>query len=106
MSGIYIKGLRMPSGCRHCLCNNDSLCMLNPESGYDETNGSERRLDCPLIYIEDHGDLIDRNKLLDPVGSYCPVMWTYEYGMVVCFENIKNAPVVIWEDKEDHSETS
>ncbi len=38
----------MPYGCAVCTYNNDSLCVLMPEKGYDEGNGQKRREGCPL----------------------------------------------------------
>ena len=61
--GVYIKGMEPPSGCRHCMYNKCSLCTLMPERGYDKTNGSQRREDCPMIPVPDHGDLIDAQVL-------------------------------------------
>ena len=65
MSGIYIPGMEMPSGCVDCPLNYDATCNLIPFGKPDETNGSERRPDCPLVPVPDHGDLIDRDALLD-----------------------------------------
>ena len=38
--------------------------------------------------------LIDADELLETVGSYDPKKYTWEYGMVVTVEDIKNAPTV------------
>lgn len=38
--------------------------------------------------------LIDADELLEPVGSYDPKKYTWEYGMVVTVEDIKKAPTV------------
>ena len=48
MADIIIKGMEMPSGCRECKLNNDTICALINGCAYDETDGSTRRPDCPL----------------------------------------------------------
>lgn len=60
---ILIKGAKPPSGCRYCYFNDDSKCALIAGCDYDETNGYQRRENCPLIELPDHGDLIDRDAL-------------------------------------------
>lgn len=61
---ILIKGAMPPSGCAFCYFNVDSKCALIPGCNYDETNGWQRRDDCPLIELPDHGDLIEKDPLL------------------------------------------
>ena len=56
--GVYIKGMEMPKGCIDCPLNYDTTCNLIPFGLPDETNGSERREDCPLVPVPDHGRLI------------------------------------------------
>lgn len=60
---ILIKGIHIPTGCAFCFYNRDSRCLLLPGLGCDETNGAQRRENCPLIELPDHGDLIDRDAL-------------------------------------------
>ena len=48
MPDVIIKGMEMPSGCRACKLNNDTICALINGCVYDETDGSTRRPDCPL----------------------------------------------------------
>ena len=48
MPDIIINGMEMPSGCRACKLNNDTICALINGCVYDETDGSTRRPDCPL----------------------------------------------------------
>ena len=63
MSGIYIPGMEMPTGCEDCPLNFDATCNLIPFGKPDETNGSERRSDCQLIPVPEHGRLIDADAL-------------------------------------------
>lgn len=60
---VLIKGAKPPSGCRWCYFNDDGKCVLIVGCDYDETNGTQRRKDCPLIELPEHGDLIDRDAL-------------------------------------------
>lgn len=62
---VLIKGIHIPTGCAVCFYNRDSRCLLLPGSGYDETNGENRRPNCPIIELPDHGDLVDRDALRD-----------------------------------------
>lgn len=70
---ILIKGAKPPGGCAFCYFNVDSKCALIPGCNYDETNGWQRREDCPLIELPDHGDLIDKNRMIDVLhhGNKC-----------------------------------
>lgn len=44
--------MEMPEGCNSCLLNNDTICVLINGCIFDETNGSTRRPDCPLIEVK------------------------------------------------------
>lgn len=82
---VLIKGAKVPSGCRWCYFNDDSRCALIVGCDYDDTNGSQRRENCPLIELPDHGDLIDRDVLLSKVQK-----WYWE-----ALETVKRMIVVI-----------
>ena len=58
---VLIKGAVPPSGCAWCYFNEDSKCALIAGCELDETNGTQRRKDCPLIELPDHGDMIERD---------------------------------------------
>ena len=66
---VLIKGAKPPSGCRWCYFNEDSKCALIVGCDFDDTNGTQRRKDCPLVELPDHGDLIDRDALMARKGS-------------------------------------
>ena len=68
---VLIKGAKPPSGCRWCYFNEDSKCALIVACNFDDTDGTQRRKDCPLIELPDHGDLIDRDELMKH-GVYLP----------------------------------
>ena len=48
-----------------------------------------------IIPLPDHGDLIDRDALKEPVGSYLPIKWTYEYGHIITWKDISTATAII-----------
>ena len=66
MSGVYIKGIQKPSQCDEC-----KICNWIPIGEYDlmlkcpllerKVGFDERREDCPLIPVSDHGRLIDED---------------------------------------------
>ena len=66
---ILIKGMDMPYSCKTCdLCQYGfwGFCFANYEKIADEG----RREDCPLIEVSTpHGDLIDREELLNDAGG-------------------------------------
>ena len=64
---IYIKNIEMPITCRDCPIGNPKLktCYLLNEP----KRNLERRSDCPLIAVSPHGDLIDRDALIDTLSS-------------------------------------
>lgn len=49
---IAIPNMEMPKGCRWCPLNHDSMCYAIQPYKFDETNGEQRRNDCPLIEID------------------------------------------------------
>lgn len=80
MSGIYIKGMEMPTSCAACpmlegdrmdgLCHAASrwldddehwLWYVYPEGDVDDS----KPCNCPLFPVPDHGDLIDRETVRD-----------------------------------------
>ena len=63
---ILIKGRNMPENCQECFCLNDEYfyCQATSRKPSDE-NVIKRRPDWrPLIEIQPHGDLIDRDALI------------------------------------------
>ena len=104
---ILIKGMRMPKNCIKCPMQFGGMCYVMP-ADVDESRVAptveeawkQGKPDwCPLIEIpESHGDLIDRDALLDMVRDvntdyYCEVL-----GVTV--EDIDSVPTVI-ERSED-----
>ena len=68
---VLINGAVPPIGCAWCYFNEDSKCALIAGCELDETNGTQRRKDCPLIELPDHGDLVDYRWLLSEYQNVC-----------------------------------
>lgn len=70
--GIYIKGMELPEHCLYCPFNSCMKCTLNNHKNVDKSwNTKERDKECPLIYVQSHGDLIDRNYLKQTHCAEC-----------------------------------
>ena len=68
--GVYIKGMEMPKCCGDCDFLYDFFgCMETWESMalIDWELGKKRLPNCPLVEVPDHGDLIDRETIVDSV---------------------------------------
>ena len=67
MSGVYIKGGRVPISCYSCWHSFEGKCGL---LGMDkELPWKGKRKDCPIIELPGHGDLIDKDELSRLVGE-------------------------------------
>ena len=68
---VLIKGMKMPQSCYDC----DMLELsgvVGCKHAYDTKNSEwGRTLNCPLIELPDHGDLIDRDKVWVRTMDYC-----------------------------------
>lgn len=87
MSDILIKGMETPKSCQECiyvLGYNVPLCPTDAIEGYLEDERKGRHPSCPLVEVQAHGDLIDRDLWL-------ATHWVSEQVM----EAIKDAPVVL-----------
>lgn len=69
MMGVYIKGMEMPETCASCeqsyyVGNGRAMCKRVSKT--DKTDiMTKRRADfCPLVEVEPHGDLTDKDKLM------------------------------------------
>jgi hypothetical protein len=59
--GVYIKGMEMPHDCDSCKVSDILDCTL-----WKPMDIGERHPECPLVEVPTpHGDLIDRQKLLE-----------------------------------------
>ena len=72
---IYISGMDMPTSCRACdlkmNCDDcegwECVCVpLHQQIGYlDDLLSDKCRDDCPLVSVPEHGELIEREPILD-----------------------------------------
>ena len=99
---ILIKGMEMPKSCYSEVYSENGFC---PFHCFDYHGGSHctmsdckclktrRPEDCPLIPVPEHGDLIDRDAVLNELKKYYKVGEIAEVGEVACF--ISDAEVVL-----------
>ena len=69
MSDILIRGMEMPKGCDECTYNSGIYCNAMPIAFCGYTEDEDRPNWCPLIEVPPHGDLIDRDALIDTLSS-------------------------------------
>ena len=102
MSGVYIKGLKMPQNCLLCPFGDEfGKCCVNSEL----EDANELTHSCPLIEIPDHGRLIDADAL-KYTQAYAPCgNGKYEAVNIVYESDIDAAPTVIEADRSEDGET-
>ena len=61
---VVIKGMDIPQSCYMCDMIELSGAISCPHANNPRNSERGRALDCPLIEIPDHGDLIDRDALM------------------------------------------
>lgn len=94
--GIYIKDIEMPTSCEKCPCKTaDAFGGLGCQAtGYIPLRkANQDRPDwCPLVPVPPHGDLIDRDALLDTATIH----WSQTTNES-CFpiDEIEYAPTII-----------
>ena len=105
MSGVYIKGMNMPTRCAECRLStvhsfkDRPLCdVLVEYMSYGEWE--VKRLDnCPLVPVPQHGRLIDADAVIDLVMQYCPdddgVCSKAGADLRELLDEIENLPTVI-----------
>ena len=95
MSGIYIKGIEMPTRCGLCrFCVQEMTgdidyhfeCAVTAETITHKIKRTERRGDCPLVPVPDHGRLIDGDELARGCDDPYWCRWLSE---------IEDAPTII-----------
>ena len=88
MSGIYIRGMEMPT--------TGTVIAIYKLNGkfYASVHGTEL---CPLIPVPDHGDLIER----DALKKECQENAKRGIGLWVDYMDISLAPTIIPASKED-----
>ena len=102
--GVYIKDMKMPKSC--CACplfksNMSKQLFCKAFGAFDKSDYDklpiERMKNCPLVPVPDHGDLIDRDALLDTATIH----WSQTTNES-CFpiDEIEYAPTIIPASKE------
>lgn len=64
MTGVYIKGMEMPTSCHECVAGFGGYCFVASAESDGICPDHGRPDDCPLVELPPHGDLIDRQALL------------------------------------------
>lgn len=94
--GVYIKGMKMPKSCAGCRFYGAYCYAKGDENTYST-------LPCPLVSVPPHGDLIDREWLVD-IGLHLMniaknddiangVKWLWQY--------VIEAPTIIEAEEEN-----
>ena len=70
---VLIKGLKMPKeGCKDCLLVKRGhfydICLFLSRIVNGNVERGGKPYDCPLVELPDHGDLIDRDALIENAG--------------------------------------
>lgn len=96
MSGVYIKGMEMPTSCAKCRLFGEYGCPFVGPVGYALTEG-RRNEDCPLIPVPDHGDLIDRDVFLQP--RFISDKNEFDAGVLWAIAKLEKQPAIIRADE-------
>ena len=112
---ILIKGLKMPEDCPQCpLSHWNKLDQLTgcelvrryvPESESSYWQSDKRPEWCPLVGLPDHGDLIDRDALKEPMESVCMGIMAGTDSYNAPLKTIDDAPVIIPAERSEDGET-
>ena len=103
MSDVLVKGMDMPTACRHGECN--FACSAAYQTGLicivrkQYVVPGDVPGDCPCSLVSTHGDLIDRDALLKKCEFVCTD--DDEDIRAVRYSIIENAPTVIPADESD-----
>lgn len=111
MAEILIKGMEMPKYCRSCRFEESSIygqkCCITRKFTrlFNNEDGMERHISCPLVEVPPHGDLIERSsvyKVLDDrIAFYKEAGDDYNACNIVCVEgDIVAIPTIIEASKE------
>lgn len=101
---VIVKNMEMPKSCSDCRFYDDNhdypTCIVTGYSrGYNWSPFNQRMPDCPLVEIsEPHGELIDRDSLLQEVHKRLLLCTKYENDFQKPYEIIRaieTAPVII-----------
>ena len=97
MSGIYIPNIELPKGANDCEFSDEFFtCSLTEERCALERMG----IGCPLVFVPDHGRLIDADTMTQKAFEMRFGNRISEYGLFVLNRAIKEMPTIIQADKE------
>ena len=99
---VLIKGMKMPKSCYSEVYSSDGYCPFHFFSTRDGSQCSispckclktRRPKGCPLVPVPEHGDLVEKDSVLNELKKYYKVGEIAEVGEVACF--IDEAEVVL-----------
>lgn len=92
MSDVLIKGMKMPSCCEECWAtyegDSDNCPVVNESVATYMVDGT-RHPRCPLVEVKPHGELIERDKILEYIEDH----ETLNIGTL--YDVIQDAPTVL-----------
>lgn len=104
MSGIYIKGMKMPKSCDECKFFTwkrgiGNHCAINESITFHPTLDGlnvryEKNGNCPLIAVPDHGRLIDADNAVNDVW------YGFAHYTGLLTSMLEDMPTIIPADKE------
>lgn len=107
--GVYIKSMKMPTNCSECgqfrwsNLRQIEVCRIADAIGEDgkfqsASEGIDNRPAwCPLIYVPEHRDLIDRDEFvakLDLKRERCGIGYTAN-AITICMNDAMDMPTII-----------
>lgn len=105
---VVVRGMRMPENCREChfqdfgITTGDTWCGVNNivlAKNFNAIGFDGRPGWCPLVDLEKHGDLIDRDELKKEFPKDSDWEYPVNTNEYVC-EMIDNAKTVIEAEEE------
>lgn len=104
MPDILIRGMEMPTTCFECpFMYSRRYCSANHKLEFSDEKYSElkeRHLDCPLHELPPHGDLIDRDAIVNAEKTK-PIAKLMLFGgkYVIDLDDVRDAPVIVPAEK-------
>lgn len=105
--GFYVptnKDVKFPKACEQCYFYDGLLCCVLDTYIYDPEN---KHVECPLIEVSPHGDLIDRDELKERLEYVAGLEWNQRVGAspgIECaIDMLDDAQTVIPADVPDNN---
>lgn len=93
---VYIHGMEMPTGCLHCFLFSGQGCKATNKLFPDWLNVATRPTGCPLIFVPDHGRLIDADALISDIRKHSQSYFADDFA----HEWVDVAPTIIPAEEE------